>query len=98
MACKALLDLESGDYELCRIGEPLQVDSQFLSQLKDLGLLPGSRVSVTRNGEGWFIAASGSTEGLIVDNHVAQHLFLGKRTTLAILLGGSSKELSEDSF
>ena len=76
-ACKALLDLESGDYELCRIGEPLQVDSQFLSQLKDLGLLPGSRVSVTRNGEGWFIAASGSSEGLIVDNHVAQHLFLG---------------------
>lgn len=77
VVCSALLNLESGDYVLCRIGEPLQVDPEFLSQLKELGLLPGSKVSVSRNGEGWFVSAAGSSEGLIVDNHVAQHLFLG---------------------
>lgn len=76
-ACSALSELESGEYVLCRIGEPLQVDSQFLSQLKELALMPGAEVSVARNGEGWFLSAASSTEGLVVDNHVAQHLFLG---------------------
>ena len=73
---QALSELESGEYTLNRIGEPLQVDSQFLIQLKELQLLPAMRVIVTRTNESWFVANASLKEGLVVDNAVAQHLFL----------------------
>lgn len=73
---QALSELDSGEYTLNRIGEPLQVDSQFLIQLKELQLLPAMRVIVTRTNESWFVANASLKEGLVVDNAVAQHLFL----------------------
>jgi DtxR family transcriptional regulator, Mn-dependent transcriptional regulator len=69
--------LDAGEYLLLRIGEPLQIDKQFLIQLKELELIPGQTVLVSKNNEGWFLSNKGLTEGLVVDNHVAQHLFLG---------------------
>ena len=80
VACKALTSLEDGDYTLCRIGEPLQIDSQFLSQLRDLQLLPGKQVMVAKNNQSWFMTNVELEEGLVVDNLVAQHLFLGEIT------------------
>jgi DtxR family Mn-dependent transcriptional regulator len=78
ISVKALTELDPGEYLLLRIGEPLQIDSQFLIQLKELELIPGETVLVTRNNEGWFLSNKNLTEGLVVDNHVAQHLFLGQ--------------------
>jgi DtxR family Mn-dependent transcriptional regulator len=80
IACQTLIELEDGDYTLCRIGEPLQIDSQFLTQLKDLQLLPGKQVKVSKNNQSWFMSNSDLEEGLVVDNLVAQHLFLSEIT------------------
>lgn len=77
IACKPLSEVEPGSYILCRIGEPLQLDPQFLSQLKELKLLPGEQVTSTKEGAGWLISQQGKTEGLVVDAFVSQHLFLG---------------------
>ena len=78
MHVRALTELEAGEYVLLRIGEPLQIDRQFLLQLKELELIPGQLVLVTKNNEGWFLTNKKLSEGLVVDNHVAQHLFLGQ--------------------
>jgi DtxR family transcriptional regulator, Mn-dependent transcriptional regulator len=75
---KPLTELDAGEYLLLRIGEPLQIDKQFLIQLKELELIPGQTVLVSKNNEGWFLSNKGLTEGLVVDNHLAQHLFLGQ--------------------
>jgi len=78
VACSPLTELADGNYTLCRIGEPLQVDSQFLSQLRDLELLPGQAVLVSKNNQNWFVSNQSVQEGLVVDNLVAQHLFLSE--------------------
>lgn len=77
VSCWALSGLDSGEYQLCRIGEPLQVDQQFLGQLRELELIPGQNVLVSRSDQSWFLTNSALKEGLVVDNQVAQHLFLG---------------------
>lgn len=75
-SCKPLSDLAGGDYELCRIGEPLQLDPSFLGQLKELGLLPRVKTTlVVRQGEK-LLTAAGRQEGLLVDDSIGQHLFL----------------------
>ena len=76
--CKSLTDLEDGNYTLCRIGEPLQIDSQFLIQLRELELLPGKDVLVSKNNQNWFVTNLELEEGLVVDSLVAQHLFLSE--------------------
>lgn len=78
-SCAALTDCADGEYLLCRIGEPLQVDPQFLIQLRDLQLLPNQPVVVARNNENWFLSNPELEEGLVVDNLVAQHLFLSEK-------------------
>lgn len=76
--CRALTEVEDGDYLLLRIGEPLQIDRQFLIQLQELELIPGQPVLVSKNNQDWFLSNKRLTEGLVVDSHVAQHLFLGQ--------------------
>lgn len=76
IACTPLTELENGEYTLCRIGEPLQVDQQFLIQLRDLELLPGKTVLVSKNNQSWFLSNSEIQDGLVVDTQLAQHLFL----------------------
>jgi DtxR family transcriptional regulator, Mn-dependent transcriptional regulator len=75
-SCTALTELADGEYTLCRIGEPLQIDQQFLIQLRDLELLPGNRVLVAKNNQSWFLSNLGNQDGLVVDTQLAQHLFL----------------------
>jgi DtxR family transcriptional regulator, Mn-dependent transcriptional regulator len=76
-ACKPVTAVQSGEYELIRIGEPVQVDEDFLLQLRELGLLPGSRVAVTVEKTGWLLSAAGKTEGMLLDELIASHLFVG---------------------
>lgn len=70
-------ELPTGDYRVGRIGEPLQLDYQFLSQLRDLDLLPGSSVHL-ESGETWFLVNKASDEGIVLDAQLASHLFLSR--------------------
>ena len=76
-SCESLAGLRDGEYELVRIGEPLQLDGSFLEQLLQLQLLPGAKVLLTAQDQGWLLGAEGSTEGMEVDFAIGQHLFLG---------------------
>ena len=73
--CQAISELDSGSYQLVRIGEPLQIDSTFLVQLWELGLIPLEQVTIDKTPAGWLITQVGRNEGLIVDESVAAHLF-----------------------
>jgi DtxR family Mn-dependent transcriptional regulator len=75
--CKPISSVGSGDYELIRIGEPVQVDQEFLLQLAELGLVPGAKVVVTVEKTGWLLSATAKTEGLLLDELIASHLFVG---------------------
>ena len=76
-SCKPISSVGSGDYELIRIGEPVQVDQEFLLQLAELGLVPGAKVVVTVEKTGWLLSATAKTEGLLLDELIASHLFVG---------------------
>ena len=76
-ACKPVTAVSSGEYELVRIGEPVQVDEEFLLQLRELGLMPGAKVVVTVEKTGWLLSAAGKTEGMLLDELIASHLFVG---------------------
>jgi DtxR family Mn-dependent transcriptional regulator len=69
-----------GDWILSAVGEPIQIDTQFLVQLRELGLLPGARISVSREGADWFLSARGNQDGLLVDENFAAHLFVAAET------------------
>ena len=75
--CKPISSVESGSYELVRIGEPVQVDEEFLLQLQELGLVPGAKVVVTVEKNGWLLSAGEKTEGMLLDELIASHLFVG---------------------
>jgi len=75
-SCTPLSELSGGDYELCRIGEPLQLDTAFLSQLKQLGLVPQVLTTLTIQSGQRLLTAHGRQEGLLVDDSIGQHLFL----------------------
>ena len=80
--CRPLSELTGGEYELCRIGEPLQLDPSFLGQLRQLGLLPKVATSlIIRSGEK-LLTAAGRQEGLLVDDSIGQHLFLCEQGTI----------------
>jgi DtxR family Mn-dependent transcriptional regulator len=74
--CQSVSEAGAGEYQLCRIGEPVQIDPAFLAQLATLGLKPGVRVSVSQSGSGWLMTASGAQEGLLLDERYGQHLFI----------------------
>ncbi len=73
----AVADLPTGDYVLARIGEPLQLDYQFLNQLRELNLLPGARVHLDAS-QSWFLVNKDLEEGMVLDLQLASHLFLSK--------------------
>ena len=76
-ACRPITSVGSGEYQLIRIGEPVQVDEDFLLQLRELGLMPGAKVVVTVEKTGWLLSAAGKAEGMLLDELIASHLFVG---------------------
>ena len=80
-SCTPLSELSGGDYELCRIGEPLQLDKAFLNQLKQLGLTPQVLTTLTIQSGQRLLTAQGRQEGLLVDDSIGQHLFLCEHGT-----------------
>ncbi len=69
-------ELADGEYLLSQIGEPLQVDKELLTQLDELGLLPGSEVRLEDQGVDKFLIAKGQDEGLLVESDISRHIFL----------------------
>ncbi|MEY4263203.1 MAG: hypothetical protein RLY88_911 [Actinomycetota bacterium] len=67
---------EQSTFVLRRIGEPLQVDIGLLTQLKDLGIIPGAEISLEFGEKSVFVARKGLKEGLSVDLDLALHLFV----------------------
>lgn len=65
-------------YELKRIGEPLQVDSELLADLKVLGITPGAGLNICHDADKWVVWAEGRNEGESFDPDLAMHLFVAK--------------------
>jgi len=63
-------------YILRRIGEPLQVDSGLLFQLKSLGLVPGAQVNLEFSDGSVVVTKVGNQEGLRLAEDLALHLFV----------------------
>ena len=61
---------------LRRIGEPIQIDPEFLTQLKLLGIVPGAKLDVEHADSRLFITVAGSAEGLAVDHDIAIHFYV----------------------
>lgn len=65
-------------YILQRIGEPLQVDTELLNDLKENAIMPGSRVNICFDAGKWIIWAEGRDEGESFEIELAEHLFVAK--------------------
>jgi DtxR family Mn-dependent transcriptional regulator len=79
--CLTALLAESGSAEalvLRRIGEPAQIDPDFLADLKSAGIIPGALISAEHQGGRILVTQSGSSEGLAMDHDLAAHLFVQK--------------------
>ena len=76
VTCLPVADVADGRYALVRIGEPIQTDEEFLVQLRDLGLVPGVEVSVSKDSGSVLLTAKGQAEGMLLDSTIASHLFV----------------------
>ena len=61
---------------LRRIGEPIQIDPEFLSELKSIGLIPGATISADHIDGRIFVSLDGQDAGLALDHDLAAHLFV----------------------
>ena len=75
-SCLSITEAGEGSFQLCRIGEPVQIDASFLSQMANLGLKPGVSVEVAKSGNGYLMTAKGQSEGILLDERYGQHLFI----------------------
>jgi DtxR family Mn-dependent transcriptional regulator len=66
------------EYELKRIGEPLQVEANLLADLKAMGILPGVAVNICHDEGQWIIWAADRDEGESLLPELAAHLFVAQ--------------------
>jgi DtxR family Mn-dependent transcriptional regulator len=59
-----------------RIGEPIQIDTDFLADLRELGLVPGARVNASHIDGRVFLVLEGQENGLALDHDLAAHIFV----------------------
>lgn len=76
VTCLPVADVADGRYALIRIGEPIQTDEEFLVQLRDLGLVPGVEVTVSKDSGSVLLTAKGQAEGMLLNSAIASHLFV----------------------
>lgn len=77
----SILDLpkaiaEQSTFVLKRIGEPAQLDVEFLSQLRQLNLLPGASIQLQFADKSVLVSPVGQKDGLDLSNDLAMHLFV----------------------
>jgi DtxR family Mn-dependent transcriptional regulator len=61
---------------LRRIGEPAQFDPGLLKKFKNAGLMPGARVTVSKDAGGYRVEAATMNGAVIVSAEIAHHLYL----------------------
>ena len=59
-----------------RIGEPIQIDADFLADLRELGLVPGALVNASHIDGRVFLVLEGQENGLALDHDLAAHIFV----------------------
>lgn len=59
-----------------RLGEPVQVEPELLQQLKDAGVVPGARATVSSEGSYVLVQVEGVEGGLELPTEVAVHVYL----------------------
>lgn len=69
-------DGSAKDLTVVRIGEPVQIDPEFLGQLKSLGIIPGAKIDVEHAAKRLFISTVGATDGVAIDHDLAVHFFV----------------------
>lgn len=73
-------DVISATVRVCRIGEPVQVDHEALGLLTAVGALPGSRVTVSGDGDRIVVRglSSPAGQGVSLPVDVASHVFVDR--------------------
>jgi DtxR family Mn-dependent transcriptional regulator len=61
---------------LRRIGEPAQFDPALLKKFEDAGLMPGARITVVKEAEGYRLESESPQGVVVVSDEVAHHLYL----------------------
>lgn len=69
---------KASNLTLKRIGEPAQVDPEFLGQLKVVGIVPGAQIDVEHREKRIFISVVGTDDGVVLDHDLALHFFVKK--------------------
>ncbi len=59
-----------------RLGEPAQIEPELLLQLKQAGIIPGARVTISPAGSRTRVAATGFGDGLELPADMANHIFV----------------------
>ena len=81
VTCLTAVLSETGSAEaliLRRIGEPLQIDPEFLANLKEAGLVPGAQISAEHQNGRILVTQIGAADGIALDHDLAAHLFVQK--------------------
>lgn len=71
----AVGDGESAEVEIARIGEFLQTDPDLVELMARVGIVPGRRITVRRDGEEHVLTCLGDEEVLLTDRE-ASHVFV----------------------
>lgn len=69
-------ETEAKTYTLTRIGEPLQVFSEQLADMRAVGLVPGAKVSLDFEQDGVRVTETTSGSAMIFSRDLAAHLFV----------------------
>ena len=77
----SILDLpraiaEQSTFVLKRIGEPAQLDVEFLTALRKLNIMPGTSVRLQFRDRGVLVTSGVESEGLELPSNLAMHLFV----------------------
>ena len=67
---------EDKPYRLARIGEPLQVFSEQLADMRDAGLVPGASIKLDFEADGVRVTSIESGKAMIFSREMASHLFV----------------------
>lgn len=69
-------EAEGKKYKLARIGEPLQVFSEQLADMRQAGLVPGATVTLDFGPSAITVRADGAAGALVFSRELAAHLFV----------------------
>ncbi len=69
-------ETEGKRYSLARIGEPLQVFPEQLAEMRQLGLVPGAKITADFGPTTVTVTADKSATGLVFSREMAAHLFV----------------------